>query len=225
MPFRKKKTLLDQAADYVDSVRPHVESALEQTRDAVGDFVDHTARPALHDARVKAGPALADARDKAGPALADARDRAAAVAGPALAEAQKRAKPYLEDARGRAAEGAELARDYAETKRAEVTGQPTPKQKKRRSRLKKLLLLGVVGGAAFAAAKLRSGPSDTWQSSYTPPAPSTPKPAAVPTPDSVGKPPAPTAVPTAVPDAAPEAGPAPTTDPAAPAGDEDGPTS
>ncbi|GGF37822.1 hypothetical protein GCM10011519_09220 [Marmoricola endophyticus] len=223
MPFRKKKTFLDQAADYVDSVRPHVESALEQTRDAVGDFVDHTARPALKDARDKAGPALADARDKAGPALAEARDRAVAAAGPAVAEAQKRAKPYLEDARERAAEGAEHARAYAETKRAEVTGQPTPKQKKRKSRLKKLVLLGVIGGAAYAVAKLRSGPSDTWQSSYTPPAPTTPS-----TP-AANKPPAPTAVPDPAPEAtATSDSEAPTPDPSAPAtpsADEDGPTS
>ena len=52
MGIRRKKTILEQAADYV-------EAAVE-----------------------KAGPILADARDQAGPALADARDKAMAKAGP-----------------------------------------------------------------------------------------------------------------------------------------------
>ena len=58
MGFGKKKTLLDQAGEYVDAARPHVEAAIESAR----DFVQDTAIPALNDARDKAGPAIADAR-------------------------------------------------------------------------------------------------------------------------------------------------------------------
>jgi hypothetical protein len=63
---KKKKTLLDQAEEYVDAARPHVEAALESAR----DFVQDTAIPALNDAKEKAGPALAEAREKAAPIIA-----------------------------------------------------------------------------------------------------------------------------------------------------------
>jgi hypothetical protein len=66
MAFRKKKTLLDQAGEYVDAARPHVESALESAR----EFVHDTAIPALNDAREKAAPAIAEAREKAAPIIA-----------------------------------------------------------------------------------------------------------------------------------------------------------
>jgi hypothetical protein len=66
MVFGKKKTLLDQAEEYVEAARPHVESALESAR----DFVQDTAIPALNDARDKAAPAIADAREKAAPIIA-----------------------------------------------------------------------------------------------------------------------------------------------------------
>ena len=86
MALRKKKTLLDQAQEYVDAVRPHVESAVATTRDAVEDFVENTAR---RPATRRTGPAgLADARDKAardrrGPREGRARvDDARAKAGP-----------------------------------------------------------------------------------------------------------------------------------------------
>ena len=48
MGFRKKKTLMDQAADIVEGIRPTIESAVDTARD-------------------KAGPLITDARDKAGP--------------------------------------------------------------------------------------------------------------------------------------------------------------
>jgi hypothetical protein len=50
MGLRKNKSLVDQAREqaleYVDAARPHVESALESTR----DFVKDTAIPAIQDA-------------------------------------------------------------------------------------------------------------------------------------------------------------------------------
>ncbi|HRK47507.1 MAG TPA: hypothetical protein PK324_17875, partial [Nocardioides sp.] len=79
MALRKKKTLLDQASDYIDQVRPQVESAVASALDAAEEFYENTARPALLDAKEKAGPALADAKDKAAPYVAEARDRAAAA--------------------------------------------------------------------------------------------------------------------------------------------------
>ena len=74
MARRKKQSLLDQASDYIDQVRPQVESAVATALDAAEDFYENTARPALVDAKEKAGPALADARDKAAPYVAEARD-------------------------------------------------------------------------------------------------------------------------------------------------------
>ena len=89
MALRKKKSLLDQASDYVDPVRPQVESAVVTARDAVEDFVENTARPALVDARDKAGPPwptratrpppTSPRRASAPPGAADARAKAAPV--------------------------------------------------------------------------------------------------------------------------------------------------
>src|SRR4051812_25497352 len=99
MALRKKKTLLDQASDYIEQVRPQVESAVASALDAAEEFYENTAKPALADAKDKAGPALADAREKATPIVAEARDRAAA----ALVEAKEKAGPALADAREKAA--------------------------------------------------------------------------------------------------------------------------
>ena len=86
MGFGKKKTLLDQAGEYVDAARPHVDAAIESAR----DFVKDTAIPALNDARDKAGPALADAREKAAPIIASGAALAAekATAAKAMADAK-----------------------------------------------------------------------------------------------------------------------------------------
>ena len=196
MGLRKKKSLIDQAGDYVDQMKPHAEAAMESAR----DFVQDTVVPALADAREKAGPALADARDAAreaaqdaremaAPALADAREKigpaltdAREKAGPALADARAKAAPIVADARAKAApvvsaaaanaaERATAVRELADAKVADLKGE-TPKKK---GRLKKFVLLaGLAGGVAFVAKKLQGGgQSDNWQSSYTPtPAPS-----------------------------------------------------
>ncbi|MEO9322372.1 hypothetical protein ABFT23_02720 [Nocardioides sp. C4-1] len=181
MGLRKKKSLVDQAIDqageYVDALRPHVESAYGQAK----DFVQDTAIPALHDAKDKAGPALADAREKAVPVLAEARDRAV----PLVSEARDKAAPLIADARAKAvplvAGGAAVAGEratavkvLAEEKVAELKGE----KPKKRSKIKTLLVLGVVaGGVAVVAKKLQSPKSDNWQSSYTPkPAPAAAKP-------------------------------------------------
>lgn len=192
MALRKKKTLLVQAGAAAVAARPHVDSALS----SAGDFVSKTAIPALNDARDKAGPALADARVKArevsapyvaqardlsAPYVADAKDKAA----PHLATVRDRTAPYVNDATakvapvvaaGAAAAGsrAEAVKNLADAKVAEVTGQ----QQKKRSKLKTLLVVaGLAGAAALVAKKLQDSHEDPWQSSYTPtppPAPPTP---------------------------------------------------
>jgi hypothetical protein len=177
MALRKKKSLLDQASDYVDNVRPQVESAVTTALDAVEDFYEKTARPALLDARDKAGPALADARDKAAPYVAEARDRAAA----ALADARDSAGPALADARDRATEVAAQAKEAADARVAQLRGE---EPKKKGSKLKKIALFAALAAAVgFVAKKLQSGgQADNWQSSYVP----SPAPSSAPAPTDAG---------------------------------------
>lgn len=178
MALRKKKSLLDQAADYVDTVRPQVESAVASALDAVEDFYENTARPALLDAKDKAGPTLADARTKAAPYVAEARDRAAAVladardnAGPALADARDKAAPLVASGAAKAGEVAAQAKEAADARVAQLRGE---EKKKKGSKLKKLAIFAALAGAVgFVAKKLQGGgQADNWQSSYVPtPAP------------------------------------------------------
>lgn len=165
MRLRKKKSLLDQATDYVDSVRPQVEAAVTHAIDAVEDFVETTARPAIADARDKAGPALADARTRAAEAAHDARDKA----GPVVADARARAVPLIATGAAVASEKANAVKELADHKVAELKGEP-PKKKKKRGRLKKIALFAIIaGGVGYVAKKLQgSQESDNWQSSYVP---------------------------------------------------------
>ncbi|WP_244930702.1 hypothetical protein [Nocardioides sp. W7] len=163
MRLRKKKSLLDQASDYVDAVRPQVEAAVAQAIDAVEEFVHDTARPALADAREKAGPALAEARVRAATAATDAREKAA----PVVADARAKAVPLIAAGATIAGEKANAVKELADAKVAELKGDPP---KKKGGKLKKVALIAVVAGAAgFAAKKLQgSKQSDSWQSSYVP---------------------------------------------------------
>jgi hypothetical protein len=166
MALRKKKSLLDQAHDYVESVRPQVESAVAHAVDALEDFYESTARPALLDAKDKAGPALADARDKAAPYVAEARDKAA---------------PYVAAAADRAGEVAAQAKEAADARVAQLKGE---EPKKKSHKLRKIALFAALAGAiGFVAKKLQSsGQQDNWQSSYVP----TPAPAPTATADDAG---------------------------------------
>jgi hypothetical protein len=170
MALRKKKTLLDQASDYIDQVRPQVESAVASALDAAEEFYEKTARPALVDAKDKAGPALADARDKAAPYVAEARDRAAA----ALADARDQAAPYVAEAAAKASELADQAKEAAEAQVANLSG-----EKKKRSKLKTIAFFAAIAGVVGVVARKiqTSGQGDNWQSSYVP----TPAPAPAPT--------------------------------------------
>jgi hypothetical protein len=173
MALRKKQSLLDQASDYIDQVRPQVESAVASAIDAAEEFYEKTARPAIVDAKDKAGPALADARDKAAPYVADARDRATA----ALADARDQAAPLVAAGAVRAGDVATQAKEAADAQVAKLRGEEETKKKKG-SKLRKLALFAALAGAAgFIAKKLQSGgQSANWQSSYVPtpaPAPAT----------------------------------------------------
>lgn len=174
MALRKKKTLLDQAQEYVEAVRPHVESAVSTTRGAVEEFVENTARPAISDARVKAAPVLADARDRAAAGIADARDKA----GPAVSDAKAKAAPLV--AAGAAAAGtkAAKAKEAADARIATMRGEEPAKKG---GKLRKIALFAAIAGAVgFVAKKIQGGnQTDNWQSSYVPkPAPA-PAPAPV----------------------------------------------
>ena len=185
MALRKKKTLLDQAQDYVgsmvDTARPHVESAVVTTREAVEDFVENTARPAIADAREKAGPALVDARDRASAGLADAREKA----GPVVADAKAKAAPVVAAGAAKAGAKAAKAKEAADARVASLRGEEPPKKG---GKLKKLALFAAVAGAVgFIAKKLQGGKqTDNWQSSYVPkPAPA-PAPSPAPVKDAGG---------------------------------------
>jgi len=174
MPFRRKKSLMDRAHDYVEQVSetvlPHLESAWEQAVD-------------------KAGPVITDAREKTQPLIAEGRALAAekASVGAALAsekatEAREKAAPLIAEARATASEkasvGAALAaeraaasRDVAAAKVNELRGvEPEPSG----GRLKKFLLLGgllALGGVVFSKLRAKQDAEANWQSSYVPPAP------------------------------------------------------
>jgi len=169
MARKKQQSLLDQASDYIDQVRPQVESAVASAIDAAEEFYEKTARPALVDAKEKAGPALADAREKAAPYVAEARDRATA----ALADARDQAAPLVAAGAARAGDVATQAKEAADARVAQLRGEEETKKKKG-SKLRKLALFAALAGAAgFIAKKLQSGgQSANWQSSYVPtPAP------------------------------------------------------
>ena len=150
MALRKKKTLIDQAHDYVEAVRPHVESAVVTTKEAIEGFVETTALPAWEDAKDKAGPAVKDARAKAAPVVADVA--------------------------ARAQEAAAQAKESADAKVASLRGEEPPKKGRK---LRKLALFAAIAAAAgFIAKKLQGDKqTDNWQSSYVPkpaPAPAAP---------------------------------------------------
>ena len=155
MGIRKKKTLIEQAADYV-------EQRSTPARRAGG--------------RVSPGQGGAAPRRGSGPAvpvIEDARDRAKPMIADGAAIAAEKASQVADVAQQKAAEG----RDLAAAKVAELKGEP-PKKK---HRFRKVVLFGgLAAAAAFVASKLRGGQdSANWNSSYTPtPPPAPPAPPA-----------------------------------------------
>jgi len=154
MHIRKKKSLLEQAGEYVEAVRPHVEQAAQTAKER--------AVPVLQEARDRAMPVIAD-----GAALA--ADKASVLAEVASAKAQEGAAA--------AAEKASVGRDLAAAKVAELKGE----KPKKKHRLRKLVLFtGLAAGAAFVAKKLKGDDqAANWQSykpapAAKPAAPATP---------------------------------------------------
>jgi hypothetical protein len=163
MRIRRNRTLMQQAADYVEAAVEKAGPVLAEARDR--------AEAALADAREQAGPVLAEAKAKAGPTLADARDRATPLIAQGAAMAAEKASAAADLAAEKAAQGKELAA----TKASELAGRPQKKH-----RLRKLLILsGLAAVIGFAAKKLQSrGDRANWQSSYTPTPPPPPTTAA-----------------------------------------------
>ncbi|GAA4372528.1 hypothetical protein [Nocardioides caricicola] len=146
MGLRKNKSLLDQASDtvtqYVDQVKPQLETAVASAKDKAG--------PALADAKAKAGPAIADARAKAAPVIATG----AALAAEKVAEAANKAAQAADDVAAKAEQAA------------------TPTKKKHRFRKLLLVTGVAAGAAFVANKLRSGSESQNWQSSYTPtPAP------------------------------------------------------
>lgn len=182
MRLRRKKSFIEQAGDYVesvvDTVRPQVEAALTEAREKAG--------PAIADARTKATPYLLEARDKAVELGTEAREKA----GPALADARRKAAPYVASGTAfAAAKGHELgdrasvtlddARSAVSEKVSGKVADLKGEQPKKGSKLKKLVLIGGIAGVvAVVARKLQGGQdSSAWQSSYVPsPPPKAPAP-------------------------------------------------
>ncbi len=164
MRLRKKKSLfdqaIDQASDVVDAALPRIESAVSQVREQVREMSKDAAegaRDLAKDTKVKAGPLMAEGRSLA----SDLADATRDVAIP-------KAKAAALAGADRTAELAASGRDLANAKLAEVKGDPKPKK---RSKLRKVLVLGSLAAAAgFIYNKMRAQPqADNWQSSYTPP--------------------------------------------------------
>lgn len=139
MQIRKKKSLMEQAGEYVEAVRPHVEQAAQTAKER--------AVPLLQEARDRATPVLADA-------AALAADKASSFAEVASAKAQEGAAV--------AAEKASAGRDLATAKVAQLKGEP-PKKKHRFRKI--LLFTGLAAAAAFVARKLKGDDqAANWQS-------------------------------------------------------------
>ncbi|HEY0891356.1 MAG TPA: hypothetical protein VGE38_17285 [Nocardioides sp.] len=114
----KKTSLLERATD-----------AAETAREAATEFVDSTARPALHDAAHRA---------------------------------QAKAVPLVAAGATLAAEKAAHAKEFADSKAAELTG----RKKKKRSKMKAFLMLSLLAAVVGAVARKLTSKSD-WVS-YAP---------------------------------------------------------
>lgn len=158
MRFGKKKTFIDHATEFAESALESLESAYESAKET-------------------AGPMLSDARDRATPLLDQGRAIATEKAAEGRAFAAEKGAAAAAIARDKAAEGRALAaeqavsgKDLAAAKLARLKGEePEPKGGK----LKKFLLFtGLLAVGGFVVKTLRERrATDTWESSYVPPAP------------------------------------------------------
>jgi hypothetical protein len=121
------------------SAREHLTPVLADARGRIGDTVDERVVPALHDAGERLAPVLASAKVRAGETARDVGSRLADRAEPYAHEAARRGGNALEALKG--------------------TDVVTP-SKKRGGFFGKFLLVGALGGLAFAAWRALAGPKD-----------------------------------------------------------------
>lgn len=138
------KDLRDQAADYVETLKPHVIAALTSALENVEEFVESTARPALADAGVKAREAALEAGE----------------------QAKSKGLPLMATGASYVADKADEAKKFATDKADEFTGRK--KARRRRRLLTFLGLAAAAGVAAVIAKKATGGGQDTWQSAVGP---------------------------------------------------------
>lgn len=175
----KKKTILDQASEFAESVISQIEPAVETAKEIAAEAAAEAFDRAV-EARDKAAPLIADARGRAVEVASEARGKAA----PLIADAREKAAPLIADARVRAAEARERAaagaaegKAKAVAKVAELKGEePAPRRRKWPilAGIAGLLGIGVVVWKRFAA-----GDDDNWETSYVPSPATTPAAVAV----------------------------------------------
>jgi cytoskeletal protein RodZ len=145
MGIRRKKTLIDQAAEFAESILPQIESAVDSARE-------------------KAGPAIADARAKAKPLLAEGKALAAEKAASGRTAAGETLAAFAEHAHS--SDEADAADDTESTGKRRKGG----KLKK----LIVLGGLAALAGFV-AKKLLADSSGGNWQQSYTPTPPPAPR--------------------------------------------------
>jgi hypothetical protein len=164
MRIRRKKTLIQQAADYVEAAvekaGPILADAKDRAEEVLADAREHAA-PALADVKDQAMAAKSQAMTKAAPAMADVREKAAPLIAQGMAMAAEKASSAADAAADMASQGKEVAAARA----AELVGKP-----KKKHRLRTLFIVtGIAALLGFALKKFRdNAEEDDWQSSYTP---------------------------------------------------------
>lgn len=140
-----KKTTSVKLADTVKEAKDAVTPIAEQTLATVQE----TVLPALAEATEQT---IAAVQHNVLPALADAKDKLAPVAEDAKAAIAPMAATAVATTKHKAADAAAL-----------LSGEPEEKKKKHRVR-NLLIVLGIAGAAAFAYRKLTGGSEPTWVS-------------------------------------------------------------
>jgi hypothetical protein len=176
----------DKAAPLVSDARDRVAPLLDEARDRVVPVLVSArdlAVPYLADVRDVAAPYVATARDKATPLVSDARDRVSGTFTsevlPVVAAALAALDDATEDARH---ETAKRGRALAAALRGEIEARAeepvvdTSTASGSSHWLRTVLVALGLGGAGFAVVKRLNSKqqADSWQSSYTPPATTTP---------------------------------------------------
>lgn len=145
MGIRRKKSLIDQAAEFAESILPQIESAVDSARD-------------------KAGPAIADARAKAAPLLAEGKALAAEKAASGRLAAGETLAAFADHAHS-----SDTASDDAD----ETPSGKRRKGGKLKKLIVVGGLAAVAG--VVAKKLLADSSNGNWQQSYTPAPPPAPR--------------------------------------------------